>query len=45
MVERDGETVTLRPKQLVLATGMSGMPERARDSRAWTTFKGEQHHS
>ena len=25
-VERDGETLTLRPKQLVLATGMSGKP-------------------
>ena len=26
VVERDGEEVTLRPKQLVLATGMSGKP-------------------
>ena len=26
VVERDGEAVVLRPKQLVLATGMSGMP-------------------
>ena len=25
-VDREGETVVLRPKQLVLATGMSGMP-------------------
>ena len=25
-VEREGETVVLRPRQLVLATGMSGMP-------------------
>ena len=27
VVERDGKAVTLRPKQLVLATGMSGFPE------------------
>ena len=27
LVERDGELLTLRPKQLVLATGMSGFPE------------------
>ena len=26
-VERDGKPMTLRPKQLVLATGMSGMPK------------------
>ena len=26
VVERDGEPVTLRPRQLVLATGMSGKP-------------------
>ena len=34
VVERDGETVRLRPKQLVLATGMSGKPNRP-------TFPGE----
>jgi putative flavoprotein involved in K+ transport len=43
-VNRDGETVTLRPKQLVLATGMSGMPNVPRFPGA-ETFRGEQHHS
>ena len=43
-VDRDGETVTLRPKQLVLATGMSGMPNMPRFP-APRRFKGEQHHS
>ena len=43
-VERDGKPVTLRPRQLVLATGMSAKPN-------WPTFpgqdvfKGEQQHS
>ena len=36
-VDRDGEEVVLRPKQLVLATGMSGKAERARHSRARTS--------
>jgi putative flavoprotein involved in K+ transport len=44
LVDRNGERSTLRPKQLVLATGMSGFPEvpnlPGRDS-----FEGEQHHS
>ena len=44
VVERDGADVTLRPKQLVLATGMSGkanVPEiPGRD-----VFRGDQHHS
>ncbi len=44
VVERDGAEITLRPKQLVLATGMSGktiVPELpGRD-----VFKGDQHHS
>ena len=44
VVERDGADITLRPKQLVLATGMSGkanVPEiPGRD-----VFKGDQHHS
>ena len=31
--------ITLRPKQLVLATGMSGKPEHARSSRAWTSSR------
>ena len=44
MVERDGNEITLKPKQLVLATGMSGKAN-------WPTykgqdiFKGEQQHS
>ena len=44
VVERDGADVTLRPKQLVLATGMSGkanMPEIP----GMDVFKGDQHHS
>jgi putative flavoprotein involved in K+ transport len=43
-VDRDGEKVTLRPKQLVLATGMSGMPNVPRYSGA-DLFAGKQHHS
>ncbi|MEA2663063.1 MAG: putative flavoprotein involved in transport, partial [Candidatus Eremiobacteraeota bacterium] len=43
-VERDGEPVTLRPKQLVLATGMSGIPNVPAFPGA-ETFAGEQHHS
>jgi putative flavoprotein involved in K+ transport len=43
-VERAGVKVTLRPRHLVLATGMSGMPEvpavKGRES-----FLGRQHHS
>jgi putative flavoprotein involved in K+ transport len=44
VVDRDGEELTLRPKQLVLATGMSGkinMPTLPGQDR----FRGEQHHS
>ena len=44
VVDRDGEKVTLKPKNLVLATGMSGkanVPEFKGADR----FKGEQHHS
>ncbi|MFN3972189.1 MAG: NAD(P)/FAD-dependent oxidoreductase [Gemmobacter sp.] len=44
IVERDGQEVTLKPKQLVLATGMSGkanMPSYPGMDR----FKGDQHHS
>lgn len=43
-VRRDGEVITLRPKQLVFATGMSGkanIPKFAGAER----FKGVQHHS
>jgi putative flavoprotein involved in K+ transport len=43
-VDRAGEAVTLRPKQLVLATGMSGLPEVPRFPGA-ESFEGEQHHS
>ncbi|ETW93789.1 MAG: FAD-dependent oxidoreductase [Candidatus Entotheonella factor] len=43
-VERAGETVVLRPKQLVLATGMSGVPNVPEYPGA-ETFEGVQHHS
>ncbi|WP_438390856.1 NAD(P)/FAD-dependent oxidoreductase [Caballeronia sp. DA-9] len=43
-VERNGENVTLRPKQLVLATGMSGKANVPR-FKGMDVFKGEQHHS
>ncbi|RKR06705.1 putative flavoprotein involved in K+ transport [Kushneria sinocarnis] len=43
-VRRDGEPVTLRPKQLVLATGMSGVPHLPSFPGA-EDFEGEQHHS
>ena len=44
VVERDGADVTLRPKQLVMATGMSGRP-RTPEIPGQDVFKGEQHHS
>lgn len=43
-VNRDGESVTLRPKQLILATGMSGVPNVPHFPGA-ETFEGEQQHS
>src|SRR5271165_5249721 len=43
-VDRDGETIVLRPKQLVLATGMSGIPYVPEIPGA-NKFKGAQHHS
>jgi putative flavoprotein involved in K+ transport len=43
-VERDGVKLTLRPRHLVLATGMSGMPEVPRIKGA-ERFAGRQHHS
>ncbi len=43
-VEREGKTVVLRPKQLVLATGMSGMPNIPKIPGA-ETFRGSQCHS
>ncbi len=44
VVDRDGEEVTLRPKQLVLATGMSGKPN-VPAFKGMETFLGDQHHS
>ncbi|TBU92110.1 NAD(P)/FAD-dependent oxidoreductase [Phytopseudomonas dryadis] len=43
-VQRDGERLVLRPTQLILATGMSGVPNVPRYPGA-DTFKGQQHHS
>ena len=43
-VDRDGEAVTLRPRHLVLATGMAGMPQLP-DIPGMETFRGQQHHS
>ena len=43
-VERKGEMVVLQPKQLVLATGMSGMPKMP-DIPGAETFKGTLIHS
>ncbi|NDV86374.1 NAD(P)-binding domain-containing protein [Aurantimonas aggregata] len=44
VVDRDGEEVTLRPKQLVLATGMSGKPNMP-TIKGMERFQGEHHHS
>ena len=44
VVERDGQETTLRPKQLVLATGMSGKPNIPRFD-GQDLFRGEQQHS
>jgi len=44
LVDRQGELLTLRPKQLVLATGMSGFPE-VPNLPGRESFKGAQHHS
>ncbi len=43
-VEREGQPVVLRPKQLVLATGMSGKPNIP-DLEGMDVFRGDQHHS
>ena len=43
-VERDGQPVVLRPKQLVMATGMSGKPN-VPDFPGMDRFRGDQHHS
>src|SRR3954464_2061963 len=44
VVERDGADVTLRPKQLVLALGMSSRPNLP-EIPGMDVFKGDQHHS
>jgi putative flavoprotein involved in K+ transport len=44
VVEREGAEITLRPKQLVMATGMSGKP-KVPEIPGQDVFKGEQHHS
>ena len=44
VVERDGKEITLKPKQLVFATGMSAKPNMPQ-FKGMDTFKGEQHHS
>jgi putative flavoprotein involved in K+ transport len=43
-VEREGVPVVLRPKHLVLATGMSGKPN-VPDLPGMDVFRGDQHHS
>jgi len=43
-VHRDGKKVELRPKQLILATGMSGVPNIPQIPGS-EKFKGDQHHS
>ena len=43
-VNRDGKPVTLNPKHLVFATGMSGKPN-VPDFPGMERFRGEQHHS
>ena len=44
LVERDGRELTLRPKQLVFALGVSGYPNVPAMAGA-EAFQGEQHHS
>ena len=44
LVDRDGEELTLRPQQLVLATGMSGKPN-VPTFDGQDVFRGDQHHS
>lgn len=43
-VVREGKEVTLKPQQLVLATGQSGVPNVPKFAGA-AKFKGDQHHS
>ncbi len=44
VVEREGRALELRPKQLVMATGMSARPHTPR-FEGMDRFKGDQHHS
>lgn len=44
VVDRDGEEVTLRPTQLIMATGMSGKANVPK-FKGMERFRGEQHHS
>src|SRR5437660_1868606 len=44
VIEREGVEMTLRPKQLVLATGMSGKPSLPKID-GMDVFKLDQHHS
>ena len=44
VVDRDGQEVTLKPRQLVLATGMAGKANMP-DYPGMDRFKGDQHHS
>ncbi|AZO74738.1 MAG: NAD(P)/FAD-dependent oxidoreductase [Mesorhizobium sp.] len=44
VVERDGKEIVLKPKQLVLATGMSGKANWPK-YKGQDVFKGEQQHS
>ncbi len=43
-VERDGVALVIRPKHIVLATGMSGFPEIPKVP-GMAAFAGQQHHS
>jgi putative flavoprotein involved in K+ transport len=43
-VKRGGKAITLKPQQLVLATGQSGVPNIPKFPGA-AKFKGDQHHS
>ena len=43
-IEREGKPMTLRPQQLVLATGMSGKPNIP-NLPGMDVFRGDQHHS
>ena len=43
-VDRDGQQVVLKPKQLIMATGMSGKA-RMPEFPGMDTFKGDQQHS